>query len=133
MGFGFNFLQELTRAGYIPKKKCAPVVSHPTYVSTTVFAREMGLTLCYVRKLCVEGKISCLDVGPKKFLINWEEAQQDLKDLQQIPRKPIHNAVNVVNHNNKTVEKPRKRKRASPVVTDDALAVKRALKQEAYV
>ena len=132
MGFGFNFLQELTRAGYIPKKKCAPVVSHPTYVSTTVFAKEMGLTLCYVRKLCVEEKLSCLAISPKKFLINWEEAQQDLKNLQ-VSCKPIHNAVNIVNQNNKTVTKRRKRNRAGSVVTDDALAMKRALKEEACV
>ena len=132
MGFGFDFLQELTRAGYIPNKKCAIVVSRPTYVSTAEFAKMSGLKLCYIRKMCDEGKLPCLRISSKKFLVEWENAEQELKNMQNIS-KPIHNVANNVHQNNTIATTQRKRRRAGPVLKDDAVAVKRALKKEAYM
>lgn len=132
MGFGFEFLQELTRAGYIPNRKCAIVVSRPTYVSTAEFAKITGLKLCYIRRLCDEGKLPCLRVSSKKFLVEWESAEQELKNMQSIT-KTVHSVGNNVNPN-KTIATPqRKRRRAGPVVKDNDHAVKRALKKEAYM
>lgn len=51
------------------------------FVNTEIFCKETGLPMAFVRKLCREGKITCLRNGNRRFLINLPVAREEIKAL----------------------------------------------------
>ncbi len=58
------------------------------YLSAQKFALEVGLSYCYVRSLCRQGKLPHLMAG-RKMMINVEDGREVLRRMaEQVPQAP---------------------------------------------
>lgn len=122
---GNEFLHELSKVGYVPKRKAGKIESeHPLYVSTTVYAKRVGLSVSTVRRYFKKGILVGIR-DDNRISINVIESDNALLALQNSNVSDISAGS--------LSQKPRtNRKVTVPNSDSDIASKKRALKSQAY-
>ena len=79
---GNEFLHELSRVGYVPKKKAGKISSPQTFISTADYAERTGLSVTKIRRLFKKGVLFGIRDG-RFILIDWRKSDDALSKLTE--------------------------------------------------
>ena len=121
---GNEFLHELSRVGYIPKKKVGRISSKPqTFISTADYAEHTGLSVTKIRRLYTKGVLAGIRDG-RFILIDWRKSDESLSKMTE-----QHISFDTIV---KSSKQQRKQQHNHSNITDEDIAEKkRLLKSEA--
>ncbi len=124
---GNEFLQELSRVGYVPKKKVGRISKSQTLISTTDYAERTGLSVTRIRRMFKKGLLFGIRDG-RFILIDWRKSDETLSKLTE-QNVSVDTLVKSLKPQRKNQQKNNQRNRR--IVDDDIAEKKRLLKAEA--